>query len=360
MKKYLIILITFIFLSSCQNKDGEYVCPPCNLPCDNLTFEKPGICPHCKMTLVKKRELFAESNLIVNEIDLKKGSGVFLIEGLNGEEEKSLKVYYHKPLNFSDTSNILLVIPGAGRNGDEYRDSWKENSEKYNVLILSPTFEEEKYPFEDYHLCGVIQELNIEQAIEYIKGTNQVKLNDETFSFQINLDKDKWIFNHFDKIFNSVVKSENSKQTSYDIFGHSAGGQILHRMALLHQKSKTNKILVANSGFYTLPDFDTELPFGINGLNLSSKELIKSFSKNLTVIVGELDNANETNGTILRSSIVDKQGTHRLARAKYFFNFCKSKAEQLNTDFNWNLEIVPQVGHNHALMANAAAKLLYE
>jgi len=29
-----------------------YVCPPCGLPCDKLTFDQPGTCPNCGMTLV--------------------------------------------------------------------------------------------------------------------------------------------------------------------------------------------------------------------------------------------------------------------------------------------------------------------
>src|ERR1700694_3238624 len=29
-----------------------YICPPCGQPCDKLTFDKPGTCPNCQMTLV--------------------------------------------------------------------------------------------------------------------------------------------------------------------------------------------------------------------------------------------------------------------------------------------------------------------
>lgn len=29
-----------------------YMCPPCGLPCDKLTFDKPGSCPQCGMTLI--------------------------------------------------------------------------------------------------------------------------------------------------------------------------------------------------------------------------------------------------------------------------------------------------------------------
>ncbi|MGH7651189.1 MAG: DJ-1/PfpI family protein [Gemmatimonadaceae bacterium] len=31
---------------------GSYVCPPCGQPCDKLTFDKPGSCPVCGMTLI--------------------------------------------------------------------------------------------------------------------------------------------------------------------------------------------------------------------------------------------------------------------------------------------------------------------
>lgn len=358
--KYLKIIIAILVIASCQTKKGEYICSPCDLPCDKLTFEEPGICPHCKMTLIKKDDLIAEINLVPNEVDLKIGSGVFLVGELNSEEDKSFKVYYHKPQNFSDTSRILLVIPGTGRDGDEYRDAWVENAEKYNVLILSPMFEEEKYPFEDYHLCGLIKNVNLEQAIEYVEGTNQARLNDDAFSFEINTNNQELIFNRLDKMFDLVVEAEKSKQKNYDIFGHSAGGQILHRMAILHNNLKVNKIIAANSGFYTLPDNETPLPFGTGGLHLTSTEFTKSFSNKLTIMVGALDNENETKGTLLRSSIVDKQGTHRLARANYFFNFSQSKAKELEADFNWKIKIIPGVGHDSKLVGNAAAKLLYE
>lgn len=34
-----------------------YVCPPCNRKCDDLDFNKPGVCQHCNMELIKKEEL---------------------------------------------------------------------------------------------------------------------------------------------------------------------------------------------------------------------------------------------------------------------------------------------------------------
>jgi putative intracellular protease/amidase len=33
----------------------EYVCPPCDMPCDARVFDKPGTCPACGVRLVEKR-----------------------------------------------------------------------------------------------------------------------------------------------------------------------------------------------------------------------------------------------------------------------------------------------------------------
>lgn len=349
-----------LFLFSCQEKKGEFVCPPCDLPCDSLFFAKAGICPHCKMTLVKKNELIDESALVLDEVQLSTGSGVFLINGANGNADKSIKVYYHQPENFSVDSKILMVIPGAGRHGDRYRNAWIEESERYGLLLLSPMFEEEKYPFENYHLCGLIEEPNLAASLEFSDSSNMAILDEDLFTFRINSNQAEWLFHDFDRIFDLVVEAVGSSQTQYDLFGHSAGGQILHRLALFSNTTKANRIVAANSGFYTLPNFETKLPFGLKNTTMSREGLVQSFSKTLILLAGELDNEKENGGTLLRSNTVDKQGTNRLARAKHFFEFSQKKANELKAPFNWTIQIVPNVGHNHELMGNFAATILYQ
>lgn len=360
MKANQIIFFLLLLFIACQEGEGSYVCPPCDLPCDTLVFDKAGNCPHCSMGLIKKNELIEEATLQLNEVKLSTGSGVFLIEGGVGQEHKSIKVYYHLPENYTRNSRILMVLPGAGRNGDSYRDAWKVESEKYSVLILSPMFEASDYPFEAYHLGGLIVESNIREAIEVVENTNLVKLNEEDFTYSINTNRTAWIFNDLDRIFDLVVKAIASTQTQYDLFGHSAGGQILHRMAIFSQRTKSNQIIASNSGFYTLPDFDTPMPFGVKNTLLTEKAVKESFKKNLTLLIGALDNEKEQGGTLLRSNTVDKQGVHRLARAKYFYEYSKAKSVELKTKFNWKIKIIPNVGHNQEQMGNHAAKLLYE
>ena len=42
------------FTATGHARDAVYVCPPCGLVCDKLSFDKPGTCPVCGMTLIVK------------------------------------------------------------------------------------------------------------------------------------------------------------------------------------------------------------------------------------------------------------------------------------------------------------------
>lgn len=355
----LLLLFSISTIAYCQSTTVEYVCKPCDLKCDELTFSEAGTCPHCNMALIKKSDLTNPKELVLNEISIEEGTGEFLIEGGVGKKEKAITIYYHKPKNFRSDSKILIVIPGAGRNGDSYRDAWIEESEKYSVLILSPMYKESEYDYGAYHLGNLIYNLNLESSARYDKNSNKVFLDEEIFSFDINSNRSEWIYNDFDRIFDAVVKALDSEQTEYDIFGHSAGGQILHRFAIFQANSKANKILASNSGSYTIPDFKIELPFGIGNTVLTKENLEASFNKNLILFLGELDNENEKGGLMLRSPSVDKQGIHRLERGRYFFDKSRIIAEEMGMDFNWELLIVPDVGHDHRKMGDAAAQYLY-
>jgi len=57
--------------------------------------------------------------------------------------------------------------------------------------------------------------------------------------------------------------------------------------------------------------------------------------------------------------MIDRQGTNRLARGRYFHAFGRERASGLHTDFRWTLAEVPGVGHDYRAMARAAAQHLY-
>ena len=311
------------------------------------------------MELIKLEDLLVLESLTLNEVSIENGSGVFLIEGGQARQKKSIKVHYHRPENFTAQSPILLVLPGAGRNGDSYRDAWVKASEFYNILVLSPEYAEKDYPFKDYHLGGIISSWNIQDQISFDEHSNKAYLKEDSLNISYHTDSTSWIFNDFDRIFDLAVQATASQQQKYDVFGHSAGGQILHRFVLFHPHSKANRILASNSGFYTLADEAIDFPFGLAQTHHTTNQLPFSFKKQLTLFIGALDNAQETGGTLLRSPTVDKQGLHRLERAHFFYKHSKEKATDLQADFNWQIEIIQGVGHDHHKMSQAASNYLY-
>ena len=292
--------------------------------------------------------LFSSNTLAENE-SIHLGSGKFTIEGGKGHAEKKIDVYYHLPISYDENTQVLLVIPGAGRNGWSYRDSWVEASEKHNVLILSPSYSEQSYPrFWNYNVARMISDVKINKAKSAIQ------------SYRVVSDSKEWIFSDFDRVFNYSV-SELSRLTvkKYDMFGHSAGGQILHRFALFDLKNKANRILASNSGWYTVPTFKENFPYGLNK-GVSTQEKISAvFKSKLTIFLGELDNEHETRGHLVRNPQLDIQGTYRLSRGKHFFKKSLELASTLKVKSNWNIYVVKGVGHDYKNMGKAAAIYLY-
>ncbi|MCW8855818.1 MAG: hypothetical protein OQJ95_00535 [Kangiella sp.] len=293
--------------------------------------------------------ILSTTTVSAEKITIESGSGSFIIAGGKEHPDKTLEVYYHKPNSFSRDTKVLFVIPGAGRNGWSYRDAWKEASEQFNVLILSPSYSEKFYPeFWSYNLAGMIEEVVINEQRTAID------------SYKVVQDKNAWIYSDFDRIFDVVVSSLSLKAKTYDMFGHSAGGQVLHRFAIFYPTNNADRILASNSGWYTVPDCSQLFPYGLKQSPVINKTLDKSFQQKLTVLLGEKDDQSETRGHLVRNDVIDEQGTYRLARGKYFFQKAKQLAQGRDYDFNWNIKIIPGVGHDYRAMSKAAARYLYE
>ncbi|MDD7914667.1 alpha/beta fold hydrolase [Polaribacter ponticola] len=227
---------------------------------------------------------------------IKSGSGSFTIKGGFNNEKDSIKIFYYKP-NFS----VIIVVPGGGRNGDDYRDNWIDLANKYNLLVLSPSYSKTKYPKSKNYNIGRLSNSS------FINKTTKKRNSNE-----------EWIFDDFDRIFSTAVADVNSTQKKYDLFGHSAGGQIAHRLAIFNPKTKVNRIVAANSGWYTLPNFETEFPYGLKDLNIKKNHLRKSFKSNLIVLLGEKDNKYEKRGDLRKTKLANIQGDGRFSRGIFF------------------------------------------
>lgn len=336
-----------------DNPAETFVCPPCGCSMDHVLFDAPGRCPDCGMTLAPKRE----SDLGFEPQALSPGAGSFQIAGSRGRVNAHIQVHYYLPDGLRSDSRVLLIIPGAGRNSYEYRNAWLEVAREKNILIAALGYPEDQYDFAAYHMGGVMKNLTIENLPPETSGV--IRLNDDDIKFDINTDKKDWLFSDFDRLFTLLRTATGLTNARYDIFGHSAGAQILHRLALFHPKSRADTIVAANAGFYTLPDLTRSLPTGLDGTGITKAGLVDAFAANLTLLLGENDDSEDAGGILLRTPTIDEQGQGRLSRGRYFYKTGQEQAATLDAPFHWRLETVPDVGHDFRAMSRAAREVLY-
>ncbi|MDX1444368.1 MAG: hypothetical protein R3270_11440 [Gammaproteobacteria bacterium] len=331
-------------------------------------------------------------------IEIGTGSGSFTIAGGEGRENRPIEVHYYRPEGLSRSAPVLMVMPGAGRNGDDYRDAWKEAADRYGVLVLSPSYAEKYYPeYWSYNLGNMPSSVTLDLSVtldtapdawkysELLEtsgnGDRLDRLADESGLLYrlgllslagmlkdtdvaageviVNPDRTAWIYADFDRIFDVARQSLGLETSRYDLFGHSAGGQVLHRYALFHPDNQANRIVAANSGWYTLPTFHETFPYGLDGTGVTQGEVARAFASKLVVFLGERDDEDETRGSLRSTPEADRQGPGRLQRGQYFFETATATAERMDTAFNWTLEVVTGVGHDYRRMAAAAAVHLY-
>lgn len=345
-------------LAALAAPDAAYVCPPCGCAADGKRFKEPGNCPACGMALV------AEDRAAMLGFEpemLPVGRSEFIMRGGPGREDQSIAIHCYRPESFDAQAPILIVVPGTGRGALSYLESWIAVAEARHVLVAAPNYPAEGYDFAAYHMGGVIKDFTLSNVTRSPDGElpSSLYLRDEDIRLTPNPDRTTWLFEDFDRLFAILARASGSTRRGYDLFGHSAGGQILHRLALFHPETRAERIVAANSGFYTLPDATVPLPFGLKGLEAALIDLPAAFRKRLTILLGELDNDPDVDGQHLHTPLADRQGLGRLARGQYFFATSQQTARRLGASFKWQIQVVPSVGHEQRKMALAAAELLY-
>ncbi|TRO66810.1 alpha/beta hydrolase [Christiangramia sabulilitoris] len=262
---------------------------------------------------------------------LKTKSDSFVMHAYKNSERKSIKVWTYKPENWKNRDRILFVMHGGGRNADDYLDAWKEISEKNNVLVIVPEFENKfsKYTTNDY------QEGNL---FTFFGSRNP---------------KEEWAYQVIENIFDQIKKTNSITNENYNIFGHSAGGQFVHRMIMLMPEARIENAIAANAGFYTLPEEDLEYPYGLKNTPITDSSIKESFTKKLTILLGENDNDPNLE-TFRETELAMQQGKHRLERGSNFYKRANTMAKERLWNFNWEIDTIQNVGHNYREMSSQA------
>ena len=243
-----------------------------------------------------------------------------------------VRVAYSMPPH-AQNAHVLIVIPGAQRNAADYLADWHEQDLAQNTTVLVPELPRDEFSENTYNLGAVVDE----------EGNDR--------------DPELWTYNFVERLFDQVVDSTGSSATTYDLFGHSAGAQFVHRYVELGVHPHLGTAIAANAGWYLMPDDDQPFPYGLHGIPPDENDLRDAFDSHLMVLLGA-DDIDEEGDLLRHDTGSDQQGRTRLDRGLSFFSRARTTADQQGFSFAWSLVVVPGAAHDHSLMAGAAAELV--
>jgi hypothetical protein len=229
---------------------------------------------------------------------------------------------------------VLFVHHGVGRNGAAYRDYWLELVDEAGILAIAIEFPEASFPeYLWYHFGNLHNEA----------GTPNPRA--------------QWTYAIDERLFAALQAQGVTTRRRYGLFGHSAGGQFVHRMLSFGFRDQVAVAVSANAGTYAMPDLDIAWPFGLGETALDADALRALLRFRMTVMAGTNDT--KTTGRFFpKGPRSMRQGATRHARAHNYVAAGRSAAEALATHCAWTVIDVHGVGHDGRHMSVAAAPIV--
>ncbi len=259
------------------------------------------------------------------------GSGSLQFPFVSGGEARRITVWYHRPASAGADAPVVFVMHGAGRSGESYRKAWIPFAEKGGFVLLVPEFSRKEFPGNNYEQGSMV-------------GRDGTRYPES-----------QWTYTAVEDVFDAVRKANGFTAPTYDIYGHSAGGQFLHRLVFFKPNARYRVAVAASAGWYLMPDFEVEYPYGLAGSRVEKGQVAQAFGRRVVVLLGGAD-TDPNHYQLRRTPQAMLQGVNRLERGYAFYERARRAAAELQTPFNWLVEVAPGVPHSNARMAPFAAK----
>ena len=99
----------------------------------------------------------------------------------------------------------------------------------------------------------------------------------------------QWTFGIDTRLFQALRDQGITTTHRYGLFGHSAGGQYVHRMLSFGYRERVAVAVSANAGTYAMPDLATDWPWGLGATDVTPDDLRTLLAFPLTVMAGTAD-----------------------------------------------------------------------
>jgi poly(3-hydroxybutyrate) depolymerase len=260
------------------------------------------------------------------------GDGTFLFDGWPGP---AIRVWYRGPEEVRPDTPVLFVMHGVKRDADRYRDQWSALAERYGVVLVVPEFDEEHFPrAAAYNLGNVFDDAGKP------------------------VPRETWSFSAIEPLFDRVRALTGTRVEAYDLYGHSAGAQFVHRYLMYVSQARIHRAVSANAGWYTMPAAGPAYPYGLRGSGVTDAGLKQALQRPLAIMLGTSD-IDRNHPNLRRTPEAMEQGPHRLARGMSYYVAGRRVAREEGVPFGWVLQRVEGVVHDNGGMAPHAAAWLY-
>ena len=248
--------------------------------------------------------------------------------------DRALVLECYRPASHAPGSPVVLVQHGMGRNGDEYCDAWVPAADKHGLLVVATTFPGAEWPgSRPYNDGNVLEE----------DGTLRPR---EAWSQAIP-----------GRVFALLRRAGVTTRDKAFLWGHSAGGQFVHRLMGTQPHDIFEAVGPANAGWYTLPTLDLPYPEGLGGIGLDRDAVVRLLDYPMVIFAADrdVDGAN-----LPMHAAAMAQGPHRFARAHAYLARGRAEAERLGVSCRWSLVVVPGLGHEGMRMSGVAAAYWFD
>ncbi|MGM9736792.1 MAG: hypothetical protein ACI3ZT_00095 [Candidatus Cryptobacteroides sp.] len=278
-----------------------------------------------------------------------RGEGSYEYSGYGPLAQSPVTLYYYIPESGDVTvMPILFSMHGTKRRGSEARDYWKDFAEHYGFIVLSPEFSKKYYDINAYNYGNVM------------RTSGEFSPNPQ----------EQWTYNVIEAVFDFFKSETGNLSDRYDIWGHSAGGQFVHRFLLCMPQARVHRAVAANPGTWTMvigedSGYGYGWPYSIRGTMFDSEEYLRPFfAREFYVTVGDRDIDTES-PDFPKYPEAMAQGPTRYARGKYFYKEARRTALSRGYPINWCQSVVKGASHSSRMMIYGSrrkidGKLVYD
>jgi poly(3-hydroxybutyrate) depolymerase len=240
-----------------------------------------------------------------------------------------MTVWYYRPRPLRAEAQIVFVMHGSSRTAQAARDIGAVYGRHHGSVVLAPEFSERHYPGDTYAFGNMVD------------SRGQL------------LAESRWGLSAIEHLFDAVRQAAGLTTSSYDIVGHSAGGQFVHRLVLFVPGARFRRAVATSPGRYAFPSLTVAFPYGLHGTAIDSAALVHALSRDFVLLLGDRDTEDRS-----REPEAMSQGRNRLARGLRFFAAATDAANQLNAPLAWRLVILHDANHSPRPMVQAGLQEL--